>query len=65
MNSCHCIFYFVLMCDLAFYFVIWNRSRFKSDLNSNGFANYKKVSKIKGVFLFSFRLWAEALPNPT
>jgi hypothetical protein len=36
MHLCYCIFSFVLMSVVLFYFVVRNRSKFKFGLNSNG-----------------------------
>jgi hypothetical protein len=48
--------HFLLMSALVFIHVSRSHLKFKSDSNSNGFANYKKVSKIKRFFLFPYWL---------
>jgi hypothetical protein len=50
---------FVMMCAFIFIYASRSRSKFKSDLNSNMFANYEMISKIKRFFLFPFWRWAE------
>jgi hypothetical protein len=47
------------MCALVFYFASRNHLKFKFDMNSNEFANYRGFGKLEKVFSFSTWPWAE------
>jgi hypothetical protein len=60
LHSCHCVFYFVMMCALIFYLANRNHPMFKSHLNSNWFAIYRGVLKINRFFFSSSHLGPKA-----
>jgi hypothetical protein len=45
MHSCRCIFSFVMLCAIVFYFVYRNRASFKFEFESKGFEFIKEFKK--------------------